>query len=203
MKFLSIIVVAIAILTITFLWTGSRQQRQIDLLEQQQVDLQLEDSLLRGEVQRLDGDVERIEESVGSLRTDLQGIQTGVAELDERLNTRTDQLDEQVQDIARSSEDLGQSLTTQLENLKNSQTVELQRLQEALGNSSEDKQALLQKIQQLEDQLAVTHRSHLELVRRQQQTALRIDDLMSIQLQMQEALLRLEQQRRDPPDPRR
>jgi hypothetical protein len=26
---------------------------------------------------------------------------------------------------------------------------------------------------------------------------------MSIQLQMQEALLRLEQQRRDPPDPRR
>ena len=196
MKLLNVLVIMIIALVISFLWAGSKHQQQIDNIEKQQANFQLED-------ERLSGEVNRIDEEVIIIKTDLAGVRTGVEKLDERITSTTsewtgkidahsirfDALQSKLEELDSSFSGFDEIASAELEEIKSALSVELEQIKSTLSVE-------LQKSQQALDS---AHQNQLELVRRQQETEQRLQDVTT---QMQEILLRLIEQDGTPPDPR-
>ena len=196
MKLLNVLVIMIIALVISFLWAGSKHQQQIDNIEKQQANFQLED-------ERLSGEVNRIDEEVIIIKTDLAGVRTGVDKLDERITSTTsewtgkldahsirfDALQLKLEELGSAFSGFDEIASAELEQIKSTLSAELEQIKSTLS-------AELQKSQQALDS---AHQNQLELVRRQQETEQRLQDVTT---QMQEILLRLIEQDGTPPDPR-
>ncbi|MDE0957383.1 MAG: hypothetical protein OSB12_01970 [Planctomycetota bacterium] len=196
MKLLNVLVIMIIALVISFLWAGSKHQQQIDNIEKQQANFQLED-------ERLSGEVNRIDEEVIIIKTDLAGVRTGVDKLDERITSTTsewtgkldahsirfDALQSKLEELDSAFSGFDGITSSDLEQIKSTLSAELEEIKSTLS-------AELQKSQQSLDS---AHQNQLELVRRQQETEQRLQDVTT---QMQEILLRLIEQDGTPPDPR-
>ena len=185
MKLLNVLVIMMIALVISFLWAGSKHQQQIDNIEKKQKSFQLEDD-------RISGEVNRIDEEVIIIKTDLAGVRTGVDKLDERITSTTsewtgkldahsirfDALQLKLEELGSAFSGFDEIASAELEQIKSTLSAELQKSQQALDSA---------------------HQNQLELVRRQQETEQRLQDVTT---QMQEILLRLIEQDGTPPDPR-
>jgi chromosome segregation ATPase len=196
MKLLNVLVIMMIALVISFLWAGSKHQQQIDNIEKKQKSFQLEDD-------RISGEVNRIDEEVIIIKTDLAGVRTGVDKLDERITSTTsewtgkldahsirfDALQLKLEELGSAFSGFDEIASAELEQIKSTLSAELEQIKSTLS-------AELQKSQQALDS---AHQNQLELVRRQQETEQRLQDVTT---QMQEILLRLIEQDGTPPDPR-
>ena len=196
MKLLNVLVIMMIALVISFLWAGSKHQQQIDNIEKKQKSFQLEDD-------RISGEVNRIDEEVIIIKTDLAGGRTGVDKLDERITSTTsewtgkldahsirfDALQLKLEELGSAFSGFDEIASAELEQIKSTLSAELEQIKSTLS-------AELQKSQQALDS---AHQNQLELVRRQQETEQRLQDVTT---QMQEILLRLIEQDGTPPDPR-
>ncbi len=218
MKLLNVLVIMIIALVISFLWAGSKHQQQIDNIEKQQANFQLED-------ERLSGEVNRIDEEVIIIKTDLAGVRTGVEKLDERITSTTsewtgkldahsirfDALQSKLEELdsafsgfdeiaSAELEQIKSALSDELEQIKSTLSVELEEIKSTLSAELEEiKSTLSAELQKSQQALDSAHRNQLELVRRQQETDQKLQDVTT---QMQEILLRLIEQDGTPPDPR-
>ena len=207
MKLLNVLVIMIIALVISFLWAGSKHQQQIDNIEKQQANFQLED-------ERLSGEVNRIDEEVIIIKTDLAGVRTGVEKLDERITSTTsewtgkidahsirfDALQSKLEELDSSFSGFDEIASAELEQIKSALSVELEQIKSTLSVELEQiKSTLSVELQKSQQALDSAHQNQLELVRRQQETEQRLQDVTT---QMQEILLRLIEQDGTPPDPR-
>ena len=207
MKLLNVLVIMIIALVISFLWAGSKHQQQIDNIEKQQANFQLED-------ERLSGEVNRIDEEVIIIKTDLAGVRTGVDKLDERITSTTsewtgkldahsirfDALQLKLEELDSAFSGFDEIASAELEQIKSTLSAELEQIKSTLSAELEQIESTLSaELQKSQQALDSAHQNQLELVRRQQETEQRLQDVTT---QMQEILLRLIEQDGTPPDPR-